>query len=428
MDNALFYAIKTSIPIVFFVFLYWLILKDEKYFHLNRAFLLLGLVAGFTFPLLKFPNVGIASQVTGVAELLPLTISAEQIEVHSGNSYSVFKLLSIIYILGTVVFATRFLFRLMQILFLTLRHSGVKVNGFQTVYVKGNQTPFTFFNFLFLPLNQKGKRPEEVVLEHEWVHFSQMHTIDNLLVELAIVFQWFNPAIWLCKPFMQSVHEYTADRKVLEKGYNKFEYQKLMVETSTGMKVAGISSHFNATLLKKRITMMSNYKSNKLSVLKYVLILPLFVLGLLMFAPGSISVAQSEHSDKVFTEVDKRAEYPGGFNQARVFVAENVRYPQSARQAGIEARVFVQFTVDENGKVKDVVVVHTNLQEADKENEVVVVGYKENTTKVDKEQAIVDLEEEAVRVISLLNDFTPGEKDGEKVKTQFTFPINFALN
>jgi hypothetical protein len=43
-------------------------------------------------------------------------------------------------------------------------------------------------------------------------------------------------------------------------------------------------------------------------------------------------------------------------------------------------------------------------------------------------KSVNDLETEAIRVIKLLNGFTPAEKNGKKVSTQFTFPINFVLD
>lgn len=426
MDSIFIYAIKISIPIGVFVLLYWFFLKDEKLFLLNRLFLLLGLVSGFAFPLIQLYFAETTPLIKLSYQLLPVTIVGEMDSDSAHGTYSAIKILSTIYILGTIVFAARFLFRLGQILFLILRHRGEKIDGFQAVYVKGNQSPYTFFNILFLPANSSANKPGVVVLEHERVHAVQLHTLDNLLVEVALVFQWFNPAVWLCKRFIGSVHEYAADKTVLEKGFNKFEYQKLMVETSTGMKVAGMSSHFNATLLKKRIVMMKNYRSNKLSVLKYTLVFPLFVLGLLILSPGSVSKAQTEPTEEVFMVVEKMPEYPGGLVELRNSIAQNLTYPESARKSGLEARLYVQFVVDEVGKVTEIEVVRSSV--VDDSNEVVVVGKKEKEEGVSKEVALQDLEKEAVRVISLIEDFTPGEQRGKNVKVQFTIPINFALD
>jgi len=432
MDSIFMYAVKISLPIGVFILLYWLFLKDEKSFQLNRAVLLTGLVLGYCFPFIQFTLPEVVAQIKGTYELNPITINADVVSTTS-TSFTIVKILSIIYILGTIVFAARFLFRLLQILFLTRRHSGTKINGFQTVYVKGDHTPFTFFNILFLPDNPEYRDPGNVILEHEKVHLNQLHTLDNLVVELAIIVQWFNPAVWLCKSLMNSVHEYAADKVILEKGYNKFEYQKLMVETSTGMKVAGLSSHFNATLLKKRITMMSNYKSNKLSGIKYIVVLSFFAIGLLIVAPGSTITAQAGSDEEVYTEVDKMPEYPGGMMEFRKFVAQNLIYPEDAKKAGIEGKVYVEFVIDVNGEIIDINAVRTDIDGRNDENTVVVVAEDGSSNSIhvlsaEETLAMGVFEKEAIRVVSMVDKFTPGEKDSKKVKVQFTFPITFALN
>jgi len=81
-------------------------------------------------------------------------------------------------------------------------------------------------------------------------------------------------------------------------------------------------------------------------------------------------------------------------------LAQQIQYPASAKEAGVEGRVFVQFVVDERGNVV---------------NEQIIRGVSPET------------DAEALRVVRLAR-FEPGTQRGEPVKVQFTLPISFKLD
>ncbi len=89
------------------------------------------------------------------------------------------------------------------------------------------------------------------------------------------------------------------------------------------------------------------------------------------------------------------------FNGDRdIWIKENLRYPASALENDISGKVFVTFIVEKDGSVS---------------NARVVQG-------IDK-----DLNEEAVRVVSSMPKWTPGQVNGEFVRVQFTIPVNFSF-
>lgn len=102
----------------------------------------------------------------------------------------------------------------------------------------------------------------------------------------------------------------------------------------------------------------------------------------------------------VFQVVEEMPEFPGGENAMRKFIADNVKYPESAKKEGISGKVYVSFVISKDGEVKDAKVVR-GVNSA--------------------------LDEEALRVINSMPDWTPGKQRGKKVDVQFTLPINFAL-
>jgi len=116
--------------------------------------------------------------------------------------------------------------------------------------------------------------------------------------------------------------------------------------------------------------------------------------------PEKPKVVEAEEPD-FFVVVEDMPEYPGGEQSMYKWLGKNIKYPQVAKENGIEGKVFVRFIVDQSGKVKDAQVVRG-------------IGG--------------GCDEEALRVVNLMPDWKPGKQRGKPVKVQFTIPIHFQLN
>ena len=82
------------------------------------------------------------------------------------------------------------------------------------------------------------------------------------------------------------------------------------------------------------------------------------------------------------------------------FLSENTKYPQIAKESGVQGRVFVNFVVEPNGSISNVKVLRGIGSGCD---------------------------EEAMRVVKLLPCFNPGKKRGEPVRVSYTLPVVFKL-
>lgn len=127
------------------------------------------------------------------------------------------------------------------------------------------------------------------ILLHESAHIRKHHSWDLLAADLCIGLQWFNPAAWLLKRELQTVHEYEADNYVLEQGIDAKQYQLLLIKRSVGSKFYYITNHFNHNKLNKRITMMLKKKSNRKATLKYLYVIPVALCTVSVFAHPEIS-------------------------------------------------------------------------------------------------------------------------------------------
>ena len=105
--------------------------------------------------------------------------------------------------------------------------------------------------------------------------------------------------------------------------------------------------------------------------------------------------ADDDDEEDFFVVVEDMPELIGGLGELQ----RQIRYPEMARRAGIEGRVFIQFIVNERGEVEDPRVIRGIGGGAD---------------------------EEALRVVSQAR-FTPGMQRGRPVRVQYSLPIFFRL-
>lgn len=110
-------------------------------------------------------------------------------------------------------------------------------------------------------------------------------------------------------------------------------------------------------------------------------------------------------SERVYTqnEVDEKATFLHGDEVQFLtrWVYQYLKYPQSAIDEGIQGVVMISFTVDTEGRVKDV--------------------------KVDKGVS-EELDAEAVKVVSVSPKWKPGKLAGEKVNVKISLPVEFKLS
>ncbi len=103
-----------------------------------------------------------------------------------------------------------------------------------------------------------------------------------------------------------------------------------------------------------------------------------------------------------YNRVEVLPSYPGGQKALEKFIESTVTYPEDAINEGVEGTVNVVFAVDENGKVY--------------------------TPSIKNERAGYGLDEEAMRLVSKMPKWNPGQIKGKNVKTRFTLPITFMIN
>jgi len=343
--------------------------------------------------------------------LQTITVSKESLINTTSNHLDLMQLLFIVWITGIAVFLVRFILQMIQLLRLVNRYKITQHEGLAIVLMDNAYAPFSFFKITFL---NKALTKDEFtqIFAHERIHARQMHSADILLLELLTIIQWFNPFVWFIRNSLKAIHEYLADEGVLREGYQKVNYQQLLLSMTLGVKVNDISNNFNYSLIKRRFTMMTKNRSGKLARLKLLFIVPVIAGLFVILACNRTAESQPNQAndviktenqlqtdasnEKVQLKEEELPQFPGGNEALTAFIIANVKYPDKARKAGIQGKVFVSFTIDKDGKVKN----------------------QKIQTSVDSE-----LDAEALRVIGLM----PAWTNIKKADVEMTLPINFKL-
>ncbi|MDE5997915.1 MAG: hypothetical protein K2G77_06875 [Muribaculaceae bacterium] len=141
----------------------------------------------------------------------------------------------------------------------------------RTVYTRGHKfrimsevqsSPFCFCGSIYLSDKDLCNLPE-MILTHETSHISHLHFIDLFIGRILLILQWWNPLTWLFVKEMQQVHEYQADNDVLNAGYDRKEYQYLLLNRAIGDTRYSFVSGFKHSELKKRLRMINLEKSDR---------------------------------------------------------------------------------------------------------------------------------------------------------------------
>lgn len=448
------YSIKVAICLAAFYLFYKLLLSRDTFHAFNRATLLLLMLLSLVLPFVSLsidePTV-VNNGMVQVEQLLVAGVTGENTQP---AGLTLVQVLFMVYMVGVVVSVGREIVSLAGLYKLISGRDHVTIdNGIRIIVLDGDVAPFSWFNNIVISRSDYESGRREILI-HEMAHISHHHSLDILLCNVLLIFQWFNPAVWLLRRELRNIHEYEADEAVLASGANAAEYQLLLIRKAVGERLFSMANNLNHNSLKKRITMMLTKRSNPWNRVKVLLTVPVAAVAVVAFATPkaeSLSreiehesdaivssvvkstsdkaalVAQGKTSgeetvnamgradntlidndiqrmtsmdDDVYEVVEKMPEFPGGIAELMKYLSSNIKYPVEAHKAGIQGRVVVSFIVNKDGTVKDAKIVRS----------------------VDK-----SIDAEALRVISAMPKWLPGYQNGKAVKVRYTVPVTFRL-
>ncbi len=110
--------------------------------------------------------------------------------------------------------------------------------------------------------------------------------------------------------------------------------------------------------------------------------------------------SETEEAEIILT-VEEPPQFPGGESARMEFLRDNIKYPQTARESGIQGTVYVSFIVERNGSLTNIKILRS-------------IGG--------------GCDELVIRIVKCMPKWKPGKQDGKTVRVQFTMPVKFTLN
>ena len=281
MEPFALYLIKSVIWLSSFALIFIIFLRNERFFSLNRIYLVTGLLASLLLPFFSIHYIVQINSIAGAQSSEGVSAAVQYNEV--GRMQLIRSLLTIVYLSGALLVFCVSLFQSRSLVRAIKVAEKLPVGGIKLVKSHDFASSFSFFSYVFVNPSVPDIETREI-LNHEQAHVSQKHWFDLMLAGVLCILQWFNPFVWIYVRLIKQNHEYLADEVALQRTSDPAVYRAALLNQIAGAPVVSLSNHFNYSLNKKRFNIMKNIISSPYRKLKLLLILPVFALILYSFA------------------------------------------------------------------------------------------------------------------------------------------------
>ncbi|MBR5166762.1 MAG: M56 family metallopeptidase, partial [Salinivirgaceae bacterium] len=255
--EAIVYSLKVSVFLIAFYLMFKLLMSRETLHRANRFLILGTMLLSFALPFCHL-TVSADSPAVVSRSVSQSVVMLEEVIVGGGTATRAIDWRTaavIAFYAGIAVCFVRMIVSIIGVLRIVRRGQRQQLDdGSVLVVVDNEQAPFSWVKYIIISRKDHEENLQQV-LAHEQAHIRYRHSIDLLVCDVLCCLQWFNPAIWLLRQELCAVHEYEADKAVLDSGINAKQYQILLIKKAAGGKWYSIANSFNHSKLKYRITM-----------------------------------------------------------------------------------------------------------------------------------------------------------------------------
>lgn len=424
------YALQTAVFLLTGYLIYKWLMASEKQPAFNRR-VIMGIYA---VSFAAEPLADALSRMTVPAADAAAGFGIPGLEFAAGAQTSALMwpiVLSAVYLGGVTVVAVWSVVMMLRLTMIIRAGQHIVRDGYTLVVLSDCAVaPFSWGRYVVMTRDDCNSAGGMIV-SHELAHIAHRHSIDLLVAQLVCTLQWFNPAAWLLREELKSVHEFQADDNVINHGVDARQYQLLLIKKAVGIRFHSIANSLNHSNLKKRITMMYSQKTSGLRRLRGLALVPALAIAqavtdipavasvlsrtsaaAIPAAAPAVNGALAESTSKVTEKeadtqalpasltVDKRAQFPGGDESMFKFLADNIKYPPALIESGLNGKVVVRFTVKADGTLADFKVIKSLSPEADAET---------------------------LRVVKSMPKWKPATSDGKAVASTYSIPVFYRL-
>lgn len=307
MGHLLTYAISAALPLLAMYIVYKWLLASENQHRYNRVVLLSMMLCTFILPAVNVLVQQFASHNATVQLMSPLP-QPSIADDYAAQPTTWPRIALIVYLAGIAAVVIHMAIVWLRIARITA--SGTKIRDGRYIIVLTDDdkvAPFSWHRYIVMSLRDY-KQAGVMITAHEKQHIDRQHWIDLLLAQFIVTVNWFNPAAWLVREELKAVHEYEADKRVLDSGINARDYQILLISKATGMKFPTVANSLNHCKLKKRMTMMMTSQASMSRRLRTLAAIPAVALAVLAINHDAVAAAlEHVNNSALFYSDDKES-------------------------------------------------------------------------------------------------------------------------
>ncbi len=263
---------------------YWIALRNKKFHHYNRFYLLTAIVLSWVIPILKI-NIWEDLQQPQVVKLLTVVANGN-LYVEEATKFKWDWNFAIILVMLTIsaLFLVRFIIAIVKIKTLISKNPAKKWNDTYFVFTNAEGTPFSFFSYIFWNNQINLNSPEgEQILKHEVAHVQEKHSLDKLFLHVLLIIHWYNPFLWLIRKELDIIHEFIADEKAIDEG-DTSAFATMLLQTAYPAHSSMFINSFFHSPIKRRLLMLTSSKRTSFTYVRRIALLPLLMSTCLLFA------------------------------------------------------------------------------------------------------------------------------------------------
>ncbi|MBS1915738.1 MAG: hypothetical protein JST87_05635 [Bacteroidetes bacterium] len=306
MDAVIPYLLKSFLISGAFTIYYWLVLRNRKFNHYNRFYLLFTIAASLGIPFINFRLYSVKQPHNNLATIVLKVIGATGTETgDSGFSWE--------YILPAAAFLISFILvilllaQIKKVNLIKRKYPCISINGVDVFLTDLDEAPFSFGNNLFWNKSVDMHSEEgRLIVEHEMAHILGKHTYDTLISQFAARIFWMNPFFTIIQKELSLVQEFIADEKAI-KGNDPVMFARMLLQSHNEGRYLEIEHSFFHSPIKRRLFMISISPEISYSFLRKICTLPLVLIILLIFSI-SVSNAQTDSTKNTDSSQQKKIE------------------------------------------------------------------------------------------------------------------------
>ncbi len=289
MEQFIEYLLKSAGVLSIFILIYHFLLRRLTFFQANRWFLIAGIIASMTFPIIEITQTVYVEQSVQEYYYVPQNLSTpmamvlEQPSIPVEAPFDNWRFFGFLYLAVVAFFLGKMLVELTSLFRLIKSGKMFREGKFVMVTLSRKLTPFSFFNYICYSENEKSSAPLDIILDHEKVHARQWHSIDVLLSHLYRAIFWINPLSWWLKKQIGENLEFIADAEAKTQTKSGVSYERTLLSSAAFHLQPSLANNFFTPFIKKRIMMLQKEASARWNAYKYALILPVIVVFLYSF-------------------------------------------------------------------------------------------------------------------------------------------------